>query len=134
MRQLFIALALVLTPAAAFAQAKPAAPAPAAAAKPAIDGAKVFAQCRACHTIEKGGKNLVGPNLHGVIGRKAGTMAGFNYSPAMKAYGKVWDAKTLDAYIAAPQQVVKGTRMAFVGVKNPDQRKALIDYISKASK
>jgi len=123
MRQLFIALALVLTPAAAFAQAKP-----------AIDGAKVFAQCRACHTIEKGGKNLVGPNLHGVIGRKAGTLAGFNYSPAMKAYGKVWDAKTLDTYIAAPQQVVKGTRMAFVGVKNPDQRKALIDYISKASK
>lgn len=134
MRQLFIALALVLTPAAAFAQAKPATPAPAAAAKPAIDGAKVFAQCRACHTIEKGGKNLVGPNLHGVIGRKAGTLAGFNYSPAMKGYGKVWDEKTLDAYLTAPQQVVKGTRMAFVGVKNPDQRKALIEYIKKASK
>ena len=131
MRQLFIALALALTPAAAFAQAKPAAPA--AAAKPAIDGAKVFAQCRACHTIEKGGKNLVGPNLHGVIGRKAGTLAGFNYSPAMKAYAQVWNDKTLDAYLAAPQQVVKGTRMTFVGVKNPDQRKAVIEYIKKAS-
>ncbi|MFZ4601270.1 MAG: c-type cytochrome [Caulobacterales bacterium] len=130
MRQLFIALALALTPAAAFAQAKPAAPA--AAAKPAIDGAKVFAQCRACHTIEKGGKNLVGPNLHGVIGRKAGALAGFNYSPAMKAYAQVWNDKTLDAYLAAPQQVVKGTRMTFVGVKNPDQRKAVIEYIKKA--
>lgn len=124
MRQLFIALALALTPAAAFAQAKPAA-AP-------IDGAKVFAQCRACHTIEKGGKNLVGPNLHGVVGRKAASVPGFNYSPAMKASGKVWDEKTLDAYLAAPQQVVKGTRMAFVGVKNPDQRKALIQYLKKA--
>jgi cytochrome c len=130
MRQLFIALALALTPAAAFAQAKPAAPA--AAAKPAIDGAKVFAQCRACHTIEKGGKNLVGPNLHGVMGRKAGTLAGFNYSPAMKGYAQVWTDKTLDAYLAAPQQVVKGTRMTFVGIKNPDQRKAVIEYIKKA--
>lgn len=128
MRQLFIALALALTPAAAYAQAaKPAAPA--AAASPTAAGAKVFAQCRACHTIAKGGKNLVGPNLHGVVGRKAGTLAGFNYSPAMKAYGKVWDDKTLDAYLTAPQQVVKGTRMAFVGIKNPEQRKAVIAFI-----
>jgi len=131
MRQFIIALALALAPATALAAAPAAAPA--AAAKPAIDGAKVFAQCRACHTIEKGGKNLVGPNLHGVIGRKSGTLPGYNYTPAMKAYAKVWDEKSLDVYLAAPQQVVKGTRMTFIGVKNPDQRKAVIQYIKTAS-
>lgn len=106
--------------------------APALAQAP-VDGAKVFLQCKACHTLEKGGKNINGPNLHGLFGRKSGTLAGYTYSPAMKAYAKVWDEKTLDVYLAAPQVQVKGTKMAFAGIKNPAQRAAVIAYLKTAT-
>lgn len=99
------------------------------AAAPAVDGKKIFLQCATCHTITKGGKDMTGPNLHGVFGRKAGTKAGYTYSPAMKAYGVVWSEQTLDVYLAAPQKVVKGTKMGFVGLPKPEQRKALIAYL-----
>ena len=116
----------------AFAQPKPA---PAAAA-PVVDGKKIFLQCATCHTITKGGKDMTGPNLHGVIGRKAGAKPGYTYSAAMKAYGAsgiVWSEQTLDVYLAAPQKVVKGTKMGFVGLPKPDQRKALIAYVKTES-
>jgi cytochrome c len=107
--------------------------APAFAQAP-VDGAKVFIQCKSCHTLEKGGKNINGPNLHGLFGRKSGGAPGYAYSPAMKAYNKVWDEKTLDVYLAEPMKQVKGTKMGFAGVKNQAQRTALIQYLKTATK
>lgn len=102
---------------------------PSAAAPPVQDlGAQAFATCRACHTLQASGKSIVGPNLHGLFGRRAGSVAGFNYSPALKASNIVWDAKTLDQYLAAPAQKVPGTRMV-VKVTDPARRAALIAYL-----
>ena len=83
---------------------------PPVVASPTQDvGAQVFATCRACHTLQAGAKSGLGPNLHGLFGRKAGSVAGFNYSPALKASGLVWDAQTLDQFLAAPTTKVPGT-------------------------
>ena len=86
-------------------------------------------QCALCHTFEKGGSRMAGPNLFGIIGEKAGVRPGFAFSPAMKASGVVWSPETLDAFIAAPQKVVPGTRMAFAGERDPARRRAIVDYI-----
>lgn len=104
--------------------------APAATVEPtAAMGAQVFKRCVACHTIDKGGANGIGPNLHGVVGRPVASHAGFSYSSAMKAKGGVWDAATLDTYLEAPMKALPGTRMAFAGVYDPLDRKALLLYL-----
>jgi len=93
-------------------------------------GEKVFNQCKACHTVEAG-KNRVGPSLHGVVGRKAGTVEGFNYSPAMKGYGQEWTPENLDKYLADPKGTIPGNKMAFAGLKKPEDRANVIAYLAQ---
>ncbi len=96
----------------------------------ALSGEKIFAKCSACHKVEKGAANGVGPNLHGIVGKAIGSAEGYNYSAAMKAHGGVWDAATLDAYLENPRKSITGTKMAFAGITNADERKALIDWLA----
>ena len=99
----------------------------------AAKGEKVFLKCKACHTVDKGGAHRIGPNLWGIIGRVAGTQEGFRYSKAMLGFGKKWDVATLDAYLEKPSRIVPRTRMAFVGIKDGQQRADLIAYLNKQS-
>jgi cytochrome c len=94
----------------------------------AAKGEKVFGQCKTCHVAEKG-VNRVGPSLHGVIGRTAGSIEGFKYSPANKNSGIVWSEEQLFTYLEAPQKTIKGTYMAFAGLKNPQDRADVIAYL-----
>lgn len=102
---------------------------PALAAGDAEKGAVVYKRCVMCHAIEKGKKSIVGPNLAGIVGRKAAT-GEFAYSPAMKASGITWTPDKLDAFIKAPAATVKGTRMAFGGIPNEKDRADLIAFLA----
>lgn len=95
-------------------------------------GERLFKRhCGICHIAEKDStRRLQGPNLWGLIGRKAGTVERFRYTDANKNSGIVWTAETLDPYLTDPREVIKGTTMAFVGVKKPDERKAIIEYLA----
>jgi cytochrome c len=101
-----------------------------AAATTAVSGETAFNKCAACHKVEKGAPNGVGPNLHGIVGKAIGAAEGFNYSAAMKAKGGVWDEATLDAYLENPRKAMTGTKMAFVGISDAAERKALIEYLA----
>jgi len=100
------------------------------AAGDAGKGKKVFNKCKACHTIKVGGKHKVGPNLAGIIGKKAGTADGYKkYSKSMKASGIVWDEKTLEQFLTKPKKMVKKTKMGFAGLKKASQRADVIAYM-----
>jgi len=105
----------------------------AAFAADAEAGVKEFNVCKACHTIDAGGPNRVGPNLHGVVGRKSGTAAGFTYSKSMLDSGITWDEEKLDAYLKDPKGTIPGNKMAFAGVKDDAKRANLIAYLKSQS-
>lgn len=118
------------TPPAATEAPSPAAADPAPVVAPtAAMGEQVFKRCVACHTVDKDGRNGIGPNLHGIVGAPVAAKPGFSYSGTMKAKGGVWDEVALDAYLEAPMKALPGTRMAFAGVIDPADRKALILYL-----
>ena len=107
-----------------------------ASAQDAEAGARVFNQCRACHTINAGGRNGVGPNLHGVWDRRAATNESFRYSAPMREKatgGLTWNEATLRAYLADPKAVVPGGSMSYPGLRNEQQLNDLIAYLRQAS-
>jgi cytochrome c len=95
-------------------------------------GQAVFNRCKICHAIEAG-KNMVGPSLHGIVGRKAGAADNFVYSEAMKGSGIVWDDDTLTKYLRDPKAVVPGGKMAFPGLKDDNQIADLLAYLHQAA-
>jgi len=101
-----------------------------ALAQDAEAGKKVFQKCAPCHSIGPGATNKVGPNLNGVIGRKAGTEEGFSYSDAMKGAGWVWDEAIFKEYITDPKKKVPGNKMLFPGVKDELERDDLFAYLN----
>ena len=94
-------------------------------------GEKVFAQCRACHQIGENAKNLVGPELNGLIGRHSGSVAGFTYSEANKNSGITWDEATFLEYIKDPKTKIPKTKMIFAGIKDEQKAKDLLAFIKQ---
>jgi cytochrome c2 len=97
-----------------------------------VRGQAKFGDCAACHKLEAGANN-VGPSLHGIFSRKAGELADFRYSPAMKRSGITWSSETLDKFIADPQAMVPANRMPYAGIADAGDRADLIAYLLKAS-
>ena len=103
----------------------------AAAAQDAAAGEKVFAKCKICHQIGENAKNFVGPVLNGVVGRKAGTYPGYNYSEANKTSGITWDEATLKVYLKDPKAKVPGTKMIFPGLTSDEDIANVIAYLKQ---
>jgi cytochrome c len=101
-----------------------------ASAQDAEAGKKIFTKCAPCHAVGPGAKNKVGPELNGLIGRAAGSVEGFAYSPAMKGSGITWDDATFQEYIADPKKKVPGNKMLFAGVKDEIERADLAAYLA----
>ena len=98
-------------------------------------GAKIFqSKCAQCHNVIKGGGNGQGPNLYGIVGRKAGSIKDFSYTDANKNSGFTWDKKTLSKYLTNPKKMIPGTKMVFAGLKKKDDRKDLIAYLDESGK
>ena len=96
-------------------------------------GEKVFKKCSACHMIASGGKNMIGPNLWGVIGAKTGRISDYKYSAALAAYGKSWTFEEMNGFLIKPTAHIKGTKMAFAGLKKEKDRASVILYMNSKS-
>ncbi len=96
-------------------------------------GEKVFKKCSACHMIASGGKNMIGPNLWGVLGRKIGVVSDYKYSKALTAYGKEWTFGEMSGFLTKPSAHIKGTKMAFAGLKNEKDRASVILFMNSKS-
>ncbi len=97
------------------------------------DGEKIFKKCAACHSINKGGKNNIGPALYNVVGRKIGGMDNYKYSKALAAYGKEWNFEELNGFLIKPAKWIKGTKMAYAGLRKEKDRASVIKYLNSNS-
>ena len=96
-------------------------------------GEKVFKKCAACHSIVKGGKNNIGPALYNVVGRQIGVIDDYKYSKALAGYGKEWTFEELNGYLTKPAKWIKGTKMAFAGLRKDKDRASVILYLNQNS-
>ena len=96
-----------------------------------VAGAAVFKKCTACHSVDPSGRNGLGPNLRGVVGRRAAKAPGFTYSPALTGSSLVWNETTLSRFLASPRQAVPGTRMTFAGLPNQQDRINVIAFLKQ---
>ena len=96
-------------------------------------GEKVFKKCAACHSIIKGGKNNIGPALYNVVGRQVGVVNDYKYSKALSGYGKEWTFEELNGYLIKPAKWIKGTKMAFAGLRKEKDRASVILYLNQNS-
>ena len=97
----------------------------------AEEGAKIFKQCSACHSIAEGGKNKIGPALWGVLGRQVGSLPDYKYSKAMAAHGKKWTFEEMNGFLLKPKDWIKGTKMSYAGLKKEKDRAAVILYMNE---
>ena len=96
-------------------------------------GEKVFKKCAACHSIVKGGKNAIGPALYNVVGRKIGGIEDYKYSKALAGYGKEWSFEELNGFLIKPAKWIKGTKMAYAGLRKEKDRASVIKYLNESS-
>ena len=96
-------------------------------------GEKIFKKCAACHSIVKGGKNNIGPALYNVVGRKTGVVSDYKYSKALASYDKKWTVEELNGYLIKPAKWIKGTKMAFAGLRKEKDRASVIKYLNQNS-
>ncbi len=99
----------------------------------AVSGEKVFKKCAACHSINKGGKNNIGPALYNVVGRKVGGVSDYKYSKALAAYDKDWNFEELNGFLLKPSKWIKGTKMAYAGLRKEKDRASVIKYLNQNS-
>ena len=99
----------------------------------AVSGEKIFKKCAACHSIVKGGKNKIGPALYNVVGRQVGGVSDYKYSKALVAYGKSWTLEELNGFLLKPAKWIKGTKMAFAGLRKEKDRASVILYLNQNS-
>ena len=96
-------------------------------------GEKIFKKCAACHSINKGGKNNIGPALYNVVGRKVGGVADYKYSKALATYDKEWTFEELNGFLLKPSKWIKGTKMAYAGLRKEKDRASVIKYLNQSS-
>ena len=96
-------------------------------------GEKIFKKCASCHSINKGGKNNIGPALYNVVGRKVGVISDYKYSKALASYDKVWNFEELNGFLTKPAKWVKGTKMSYAGLRKEKDRASIIKYLNQNS-
>ena len=98
-----------------------------------VSGEKIFKKCASCHSINKGGKNNIGPALYNVVGRKVGEISDYKYSKALAAYDKNWSFEELNGFLIKPSKWIKGTKMAYAGLRKEKDRASVIKYLNQNS-